>query len=115
MKTALTFLITLIVFSGIVLSCSSEEFLGSYLLSSNGALTVSGTVLDENESPISGATVNIDSSTDTTDANGVFTLKGVVSKERVVIQIKATGYFDAFRGFVSVGRQTQKTECYYGV
>jgi hypothetical protein len=93
MKTVFSFLITLLIIVGVLYSCASEEFLGSSLISPNGVLTVSGTVLDENESPISGATVNIDCSTGTTDANGVFTLKGVVSKERVVIQIKATGYF----------------------
>lgn len=108
MKTTLSFLITLLIIVGVLYSCASEEFLGSSLISSNGALTVSGTVLDENESPIAGATVNSGTSIGTTDANGVFTLSGVTSKERVVVQIKKTGYFDALRGFIPVGRQTQK-------
>ena len=67
----------------------------------NGAkdtVSVTGTVVDENNTPIAGATVNAYGTTTTTSSLGVYSFKNIsVTKDRFFIKVTKSGYFDQSR------------------
>lgn len=88
--------------TGIVLFCM---FLGFFSCSDKSTgpndnnpteieTTISGTVLDENNMPVSGAQVSAHGIIKSTDANGSFLFSKVkVSKDRFVVNVSKNGYF----------------------
>jgi hypothetical protein len=61
-------------------------------------VSVTGTVVDENNNPISGATVNAYGTTTTTSNLGVYSFKDIsVTKDRFFIKVSKSGYFDQSR------------------
>jgi hypothetical protein len=59
---------------------------------------VKGIVLDENQNPISGVTVNIGNSNSTTSSgNGLFTFNDISVPERAMIYFEKSGYFNTSR------------------
>ncbi|MBP5738559.1 MAG: carboxypeptidase regulatory-like domain-containing protein, partial [Abditibacteriota bacterium] len=64
-------------------------------------ITVRGTVSDNMKNAISGAVVEIDGKTDTTDEYGSYEIAGLAPKDRYTITVSAQGYSD-FVGAVEV-------------
>ena len=64
---------------------------------------VNGIVIDENNSPVVGATVTSGTNTTTTDRYGAFRFRNIsLSKANGTVKVSKAGYFNAFRTFVSV-------------
>ena len=92
------FLIMLLIASG----CKKEE---DVLTTTNTTTftptlmtNVKGIVLDENQNPISGVTVNIGNSNSTSSSdNGLFTFNDISVPERAMIYFEKSGYFNTSR------------------
>jgi len=100
MKNIINFLLIMLL---VVSGCKKEE---DVLATTNTTTfvptimtNVKGIVLDENQNPISGVTVNIGSSNSTSSTdNGLFTFNNIsVSEERAMIFFKKDGYFNTSR------------------
>ncbi|HEY6503622.1 MAG TPA: carboxypeptidase-like regulatory domain-containing protein [Chitinophagaceae bacterium] len=64
---------------------------------------VRGTVIDQNNRPVEGATVVSGSHTTTTDRYGAFTFSNInLSKANGYVKVTKTGYFNGSRTFISV-------------
>ncbi len=64
--------------------------------------SVRGTVVDENNQPVSGATVTAGVSTTTTDTYGIFKFKNInLSKENGYVKVNKPGYFTGSKSFVT--------------
>lgn len=64
---------------------------------------VSGIVVDENNQPVTGATVSSGSASATTDRYGSFKFRNIsLSKNNGTVKVVKAGYFNGFRSFVSV-------------
>ncbi|MCB0395527.1 MAG: carboxypeptidase regulatory-like domain-containing protein [Flavobacteriales bacterium] len=60
-----------------------------------------GTVTDQSNNPVKGATVTIDGHQTTTDQSGVYALPDIrVNAKRAVLNASGAGYFKAFRAFI---------------
>ncbi len=60
--------------------------------------TVSGIVVDENETPLADVDVNVNGNTTTTDQSGAFLLMNItVPKDSFLVQFKKDGYFENVR------------------
>ncbi|MEO8771728.1 MAG: carboxypeptidase-like regulatory domain-containing protein [Ferruginibacter sp.] len=65
--------------------------------------TVSGVVLDQNDSPVSGATVRSGSNTTTTDTRGLFRFSNItMDKYASVVSVDVNGYFKGIRTFSAI-------------
>ncbi len=64
---------------------------------------VRGTVIDENNQPVEGATVTSGTTTTTTDRYGVFRFKNIsLSRNNGYVRVSQPGYFTGTRSFVSI-------------
>ncbi len=64
---------------------------------------LSGIVVDENNQPVTGATVSSGSASATTDRYGSFKFRNIsLSKNNGTVKVVKAGYFNGFRSFVSV-------------
>lgn len=62
--------------------------------------SISGLVVDENDIPVNGASVNYGSTSETTDARGMFSFNNVtLDKYTTTVTVTQPGYFKAFRSF----------------
>src|SRR5258706_4903524 len=62
--------------------------------------SVQGKVVDENNSPVAGATVKAGNSTTTTDSKGIFIFSNIqLDRYASVVTVEFGGYFKAFRTF----------------
>ena len=69
--------------------------------------SVFGVVVNENNLPVSGATVMSGTQTTTTNANGVFRFNDIsLSRANGTIKVESNGYFNAFRTFPSTAGRT---------
>ena len=90
------FLITLL-FLGLM-SCKKDPITPNE--GTNYKSNVLGIVVDENNSPVENATVELDGTIKTTDKNGIYQFKNVdVNSIHSFVSIKKTGFFDANRAF----------------
>lgn len=68
---------------------------------------IAGIVVDESNQPVIGATVSSGTSTTTTDRYGAFHFRNIsLSKANGAVKVIKTGYFNAYRTFVSVEGRT---------
>jgi Carboxypeptidase regulatory-like domain len=66
------------------------------------AATITGSVIDENNQPVAGATVTADTYSTTTDAMGNFAFKNInVSAANGHVMVVRSGYFKGIRSFVT--------------
>lgn len=87
----------------LIYSCSKDDVVngGGGSSSSQVKTTISGMVLDENNTPQNSVTVTAYSQTTTTNQYGVFVLKDVnVNKERCVIEFTKAGFFNRTHAFI---------------
>src|SRR5690349_24674179 len=93
-KITSTFLLIAVI-AAMLNACKKDDSEESTQDSYNSQLvnaTISGRVVDENNLPIQGVNVVAYSNSVSTDANGLFLLKGDVNKTRCVIQFTKAGY-----------------------
>ena len=102
------FLLTL--FIGINSYCKKDKTSSEPTLSTPGVtigkITVQGSVINENNTVVSGAIVKCGDVSSTTNSNGEFVLNNVPVTERSVLYVSANGFFDAYRGFNPASDQT---------
>jgi hypothetical protein len=72
-------------------------------VSSSGTITatVTGRVLDENNSTVSNASVSINGQLTTTDINGIFLLNSIAVNSRCIVTITKPGYFNCNHAFIA--------------
>ncbi|MDI6917379.1 MAG: carboxypeptidase regulatory-like domain-containing protein [Thermoplasmatales archaeon] len=75
---------------------TTEMDLVSYCIGVTPTRSVSGTVKDENGDPISGATVTADGHSDTTDANGNYTISNL-SPDTYTVTASKSGYTSSYQ------------------
>ncbi len=62
--------------------------------------SINGTVINENNVPVQGATVSVSGQTASTDANGFFQFKSIsMSRENAWVKVTKSGYFNGNRTF----------------
>lgn len=89
----------------ILSSCQKDKVIDpnidSNLFGKAEIITITGQVLNNAGSPISGATVSSGSNAVTTDIFGVFTIEDAdVSEKLGFVKVKKAGFFDGYRSFV---------------
>jgi len=62
--------------------------------------TITGSVIDESNQPVSGVQVNAYGNIVSTDADGIFVLKGDVDKKRCVLEFSKQGYMKRFHAII---------------
>ena len=98
-------LIFILLTFALVLACSQDDSDPTPPITISTA-TVKGTVVNETNVPISGATVSSGGITTTTSATGEFTLINVPAGERSFVKVSSADTFDAYRGFPAVAGST---------
>ena len=69
--------------------------------------SITGTVVNENNQPVQGATVYSGANTLTTDINGMFQFRNIpVSKNNGYVKVTRAGYFNGNRSFLTIAGQT---------
>ncbi len=105
-KSVFRLLTAVALLSGLFLSCKKDES-PSYQpnlpdLQSRVTSSVSGFVIDENDLPVSGATVKLGMNTSSTDQYGFFSFTDVeVIKNAAVVTVTHSGYFKGMRSYVA--------------
>ncbi|MEO6669055.1 MAG: carboxypeptidase-like regulatory domain-containing protein [Ferruginibacter sp.] len=77
--------------------------IGQILNPSPVQASVSGVVMDENNTPVQGATVKSGANTSTTDSRGLFRFNNItIDKYASVVSVEVNGYFKGIRTFSAV-------------
>jgi len=71
---------------------------------------VFGVITDENNTPIAGATVSLNSETTMTDQYGGFSGVGIAVTEKTVLKVNYNGYFQSIHLLDLVGKKVHKVE-----
>ncbi|MFY8213078.1 MAG: hypothetical protein ACOVKJ_01350 [Flavobacterium sp.] len=86
-----------------VVACSS----GGDSNATGGSISISGKIVNENNTPLAGVEVKSGNSIATTSAAGEFVLTNVTAQARIVVNAKAAGYFTAYRAINMEGSNDQ--------
>ncbi|MFM2265373.1 MAG: hypothetical protein RLZ77_793 [Bacteroidota bacterium] len=103
MKKQLKTYFGLIILFFSVLACSS----GGDSTATGGSISITGKIVNENNTPIAGVEVKSGTSTATTSAAGEFVLTNVTAQARIVVNATAAGYFTAYRAINMEGSNDQ--------
>ncbi|MFI5220397.1 MAG: carboxypeptidase-like regulatory domain-containing protein [Bacteroidia bacterium] len=86
----------------LIYSCSKEDQTFSGSSGNTVRTTISGMVLDENNTAVANVNITAYSQTTTTNQYGVFVLKDIsVNKERCIVQFSKAGYFNRAHAFIA--------------
>lgn len=100
MKRLKVLLWALMMMGVVVTSCNRSELPPSLNVSSERFKTnISGSVIDDNNKPVSGAKVTFMGATATTDANGAFLFKNMLAPKQSTVRIEKSGFFPGSRTF----------------
>lgn len=103
MKKQLKTYFGLIILFFSVLACSS----GGDSTAIGGNISITGKIVNENNTPIAGVEVKCGTSTATTSSAGEFVLTNVAAQARIVVNATAAGYFTAHRAINMEGSNDQ--------
>ncbi len=71
--------------------------------SGGGSFTISGVVNNESGSPVQGATIKIGNNTETSDAEGNFTMRNLSDQKTFQLEVSASSYFTQYRNIANPG------------